>query len=169
MTISYAVRQRWTATLAQELADYTVNRPIGRIVASGTQALADNTTVAITFSGTDEIDTHAFHNPSVNNTRVTPTVEGYYMFRGIGFFQAQATPVISETTIRKNGSTMLPAAGRYPGSTQAFSLPAIVFVEMNGTTDYVELTMLQDSAGADNTNQSVQFSSTLEWEFLRPL
>lgn len=169
MTITYAVGQRLTATLLQQLADYTVNRPIGRIVASGTTALADNTQVAVPFSGTDDIDTAGIHNPSSNNTRVTPTTAGYYRFIGTGFFEAQTTPVVSDVNIRKNGSTNLPPAGRYPGATQAFSLPAQVEVEMNGTTDYVELVVRQDSAGADNTNQSVQFSSVLEWEFLRPV
>ena len=169
MTITYAVGQRLTAALLQELADYTVNRPIGRIVASGTQALADNTETAVQFSGTDDIDTDGQHNPSSNNTRITPNVAGYYEFEVVGFFQAQATPVVSNVSVRLNGSTFLAPAGRYPGSTQAFSFPSKVYQEMNGTTDYIELMMLQDSAGADNTNQSVQFSSVIQWQLLRPV
>lgn len=169
MTITYANGQRLTAALLQQLADYTVNRPVGYIVASGAQALADNTQVAIQFSGTDDIDTDGFHNPSSNNTRITPNVAGYYSFTVFGFFQAQATPVISDVSVRKNGSTHFAPAGRYPGSTQAFSLPSVVYMEMNGTTDYIELMMLQDSAGADNTNQSVQYSSVIMWELLRPV
>lgn len=169
MTITYAVGQKLTAALLQELADYTVNRPIGRIVASGTQALADNTLTAIQFSGTDDIDTGGHHNPSSNNTRITPNVAGYYEILVMGFFQAQATPVISEVSVRLNGATSLAPAGRYPGSTQAFSLPSYVYQEMNGTTDYIELMMLQDSAGADSTNQSIQFSSVIQWQLLRPV
>jgi hypothetical protein len=144
-------------------------KPLGRIVASGSQVLADNTQVAITFSGTDDIDTHGQHNPASNNTRVTPNVAGYYRFSGTVFFAAQTTPVISDAGFRLNGTTNIAAAGRFvPGSGNGFSLSSTVMQLMNGTTDYVELMARQDSAGADDTNQSSQFSSVMEWEYLGP-
>jgi hypothetical protein len=150
-----------------DITDIT-GRPVGRIVASGTQALADNTQVAIEFSGGDTYDTSGAHSPSTNNTRVTPTVEGYYRFYGTVFFAAQSTPVVSDVCFRLNGTTNLAPGNRSVPSTQAFSLSCTTLRNMNGTTDYVELMARQDSAGADDTNQSSQFSSVLEWEYLRP-
>lgn len=146
----------------------TTDKPIGRLVASGTQALADNTRTSITFTA-EEIDTDGFHSTSVNTSRITPTKAGYYRFYGTVFFEAQTTPSISDCNFRKNGTTSLAPAGRAQGYTQAFSLSTTCVQDFNGTTDYIELQALQDSAGADNTNQSVQFSSVVEWEFVRDL
>lgn len=171
MTIDYAVGQRLTATLLQQLADYTVNRPLVRLVATSAQALADNTATAIQFGvGSDIIDTHDFHNESSNNTRITPSIPGVYRFSGSVLFEGQTTAVVSNAFLRLNGATSLAPAGRgTPPGTLAFGLSTTLEQEMNGSTDYMELVGQQDSAGADNTNQSSQFSCVFECEFLRPL
>lgn len=142
--------------------------PIGRIVATGTQALADNTLTAITFSATDDIDTHAQHNPSSNNTRVTPNVAGYYRFEGNVWFDGQTTPVFNDTHFRLNGVTSLASGGGGQGSTGAQAFPCSATQLMNGTTDYVELMARQNSAGADSTLQTAQLSSVIEWHYLGP-
>lgn len=146
-----------------------VNKPIGRITVTGTQALADNTQVAIQFP-TDDIDTHNQHDPAVNNTRVTPNVAGYYRFDGAIFFNEQTTPASIDANFRKNGVTNLPSGGRMPGSaTIASAIFLTLVVAMNGSSDYIEAMGRQDSAGADTTHQSAQFSSFMQWEYLRPL
>jgi hypothetical protein len=148
----------------------SAGKPIGRIVATGTQTLNDDTLTAIAFSAADEIDTHGWHDPTTNNTRITPNVEGYIRFFGTVFFNEQTTPVSIDANWRKNGSTAMAPAGRMPGSsTIASTCSATVVVSMNGTTDYMELMGRQNSAGNDTTHQSAQFSSVVEWEFVRPL
>lgn len=143
-------------------------RPIGRLVAVGTQALADNTDVAITFSAED-YDTDGFHSTSSNTSRITPNLPGYYKFKGTVYFAPQTTPVVSEARFRKNASSNLAPADRKAGQTVAFSLYTEVTIDFNGTTDYIELIGKQDSAGASATNQSSQFSSVVEWEKVRDL
>lgn len=162
---------RINASTINDIIRGTLNKPAGRLVATSTQALADNTQVAILFgSGSTVFDTHAFHSESSNTSRVTPNVAGVYRISGTGFFATQATPNISDVCIRKNGSTNQAAAWRYAASsTQAVSGITQIEIEMNGSTDYFELVMRQDSAGADDTNQSSQFSSALEWEYVRSL
>lgn len=150
------------------IAESSSQRPIGRLVASGTQALADNTQVAIQYS-TEDWDTHGFHSTVTNNSRVTPNVSGYYRVWVTTFFDLQTTPVVSDTNVRKNGSSNLAPASRGVGQTVAFSQDCTVEVEMNGTTDYFEHVARQDSAGADSTNQSSQFSSVMEWAKTRDL
>ncbi|GAB1642524.1 hypothetical protein [Krasilnikovia sp. MM14-A1259] len=150
------------------IIDATLSRPLVRMVASGTIVLPDATATAIPFSGTDDIDTHGWHDPSTNNTRVTPTKAGYVLVRGFVFFAPETTPVHAESWIRKNGSTNLAPAGRGAGATTAFSEGTGMITFMNGSTDYVELVAVQDSAGADDTNQSSQYSSVLEVIYLRP-
>jgi hypothetical protein len=147
--------------------------PLGRIVATGTQSLADNTQTAIAFSDTDDIDTHNFHNPASNNTRVTPTVAGYYRFYGSFWAASMTSPTSIDVNFRKNGSTNLAPGPRRAGGGAASwissSIECSCLVSMNGTTDYIELVGRQDSSGAVNTAQSLQFSSVIEWEYKRPL
>jgi len=157
-----------------EDADFTAidattdSKPIGRLVASGTQTLNDNVETAITFSA-EEIDTHGFHSTVSNTSRVTPNVAGYYRFYGSVFFASLTTPVTAEGRLRKNGTDNIAPAHRGPGYTVASSGPTTAIIAMNGTTDYVELIARQDSAGNSSTNQSIQFSSVLEWEYIRGL
>lgn len=164
------------AALLEALAATTITKPIGRLIQQpASQALADNTAVALTFgTGSTVYDTaaSAFHSEVTNNTRVTPTIAGYYRFTGVAFFETEATPVVASANFRFNGTTNLAAAWRAGTASvglQAFSGLTQVTIAMNGSSDYVELMALQDSAGADNTNTSVHFSSTLEWEFIRSL
>ncbi len=158
------------ASTINDIIRATLNRPTGRLVASGAQALADNTQVAILFS-TEAFDSANFHSTSSDTSRVTPSKAGQYRFSATGFFESQASPVFSDVNFRFNGTTHLAPAERVgvPPAGSAFSLACTVLIEMNGTTDYIELMMRQDSGGADNTNQSVQYSSVLEWEYVREL
>lgn len=142
-------------------------RPVGRLVASGTQALADNTDVTLTWT-TEEFDTHGFHSTVTDPSRVTPNVPGYYRFYASGFFAAQATPNFVEVKIKINGTAIAPAV-RAPGMTTTHGYGCTVLQPMNGTTDYAEVQVKQDSAGADDTAQSIQFSSVFEWEKVRDL
>jgi hypothetical protein len=149
------------------LENASTAKPIGRLVASGTQALNDDVTTVIAFS-TEEIDTHSFHSTSVNNSRVTPTVPGYYRFFGTAFIATLATPVQVDSHLRKNGTAVAPGPIS-PGRTSPEAQFTTALVECNGSTDYVELAVRQNSAANDTTNQSSQFSSVLEWEFVRGL
>ncbi len=143
----------------------------GRIVQTVTQSLADNTINYISFSGTDVLDYGNAHNPASNNTRVTPTKAGIYRFKGSVSFGAMttATNQFSECWFRKNGTTDLAPAGRSPGINLTHEQSTDVLVAMNGTTDYMELAARQDSAGSAATQTSIQYSSVMEWEWIRPL
>lgn len=144
------------------------NKPIGRLVAQSTQSLADNTNVPINFgSGSTVYDTNGFHSESVNISRITPTIAGYYRFYGVGFFGIETSPVSASVAWRLNATTYQAGAYRSPGFGVAYSGTAQVDLLMNGSTDYVELMMLQDSSGAITTNVSLQFTSMVEWELIR--
>lgn len=144
------------------------NKPLGRLVAQTTQSLADNTNVPINFgTGSTVYDTHGYHSESSNISRITPLIAGYYRFYGVGFFGIETSPVSASVAWRLNATTYEPGAYRSPGYTVAASGPAQCDILMNGTTDYMELMMLQDSSGAITTNVSLQFTSMVEWEFIR--
>lgn len=173
MAITYAVGQRWTAALAQQLADYTVNRPVIRLVATSAQSINDNTNTAINFGTSSElIDTNDFHSESVNTSRITPTVAGLYYVRGYYITSSRSDYGNVNAWVRENGSTNHAPAHRYATATTSGQQSAFgtAIVDMNGSTDYVELAVLQDNTAnvAANTNQSSQFSCSLEMWLLRP-
>lgn len=146
-------------------------RQVGRLVQSGTQALANNTQVALTWS-TEDFDTGSFHSTVTNPTRVTPNVPGYYRFTFTAFMGGTMTAnsTIIDANIRTNGVNNIPPGPRdSAGINGGVSLFATVLIPMNGTTDYVELVARQQAGVGTTTNQSQQFSSVLEWEYVRAL
>lgn len=161
-------------TLAEDIDDDVstivtgLSKPVGFISQATAQTMADATYTAITFTAED-FDTHNFHSTSSNTSRVTPTIAGYYRFTGAVTFEAQSTGVGLDVHFRKNGSTDVNGAVRIPGTTTIVSQQFTRMIAMNGSTDYVELMGRQDSAGTDNTQVSLPITSTLEWEYSRPL
>lgn len=149
-------------------------RPIVRCLATATQSIPDAALTPLQF-GAEDFDTHGFHDPVTNNTRITPTVAGYYDFRGTYYTGPRADYVTVDCSLRKNGVTSMAPAERkgYPTAATQVSLAistqcqALIFC--NGTTDYVELMAFQDNAAnvAQLTNQSARFSSVFEAIFVR--
>jgi hypothetical protein len=153
-----------------DLSDDSSQRPIGRILQSATQVLTDATYVAITFTGTDTIDTHNFHDPTTNPSRVTPSRPGYYRFYGTVWYATMTTAVRTTVQFRKNGTSLFgPVIEDAVNGRQHGGPMVSMIMDFNGTTDYIELMCLQDSAGNINSFVSGQVTSILEWEFLRDL
>lgn len=151
------------------VAPKTSFKPVGVLKQQAAQLLASGTSTAITFgSGSEDIDSHNFHDVTTNNTRVTPTIAGYYRITGhlsmpsLGLTQVAAA-------IAKNGTRVSPQAIMRPDTVAASSTAqTTVILNMNGTTDYFELFGQQNSAGANNTNVSAGFESTLSWDYIGP-
>lgn len=165
------VGQPFTANFWNEAAaisELMLNPPAGRCEQAAAQSMPDNTLTALTFT-TEVYDTDNFHSTAVNTQRVTPTVAGYYLFRGLYYSVTMTTPVAIEASFRKNGATQLASGIRHTGGSITNSALAECMVEMNGTTDYVELMGLQDSSGAVNTAVSLRFTSFIEWRWMQPL
>ena len=150
-----------------------VNRPVTRLVQQAVQSISNNTLTALTFgAGSEEIDTHGFHDTATNTSRVTPSVAGYYRVRGLYFSITGADYTLLEASVGKNGAAMAGCGRRVPPLiTGAQSIEAGAIVSCNGSTDYIELLVLQTNSGATakNTNVSSRFVSTLEVEYVRPL
>ena len=110
------------------------------------QTIASGATVAVGLDS-EIYDPNGFHDNATNNTRITPTEAGKYDVKAQ---IAWAVNGIGERFcgIRLNGSGVeggltIPAAG---GSIANF-MDASATVDMNGTTDYVELIATQTSTG----------------------
>lgn len=151
-----------------------VNRPSGRLVqqGAGTHAVAHNTMVSMQFgAGSEDLDSHNFHDTVTNNTRVTPNVAGWYDVHGAVSLGGRTDYLNLEAVIAKNGSPIPPADKISPGAnntTEVRNASALVFC--NGTTDYFEIQARHNNTAAVSVNTvvSAQFASVLEWKYERP-
>ena len=148
-------------------------KPIGRIRQVTAQSgIVNGTATAVTFAAADEIDTDNFHDPATNNTRVTPTVAGYYNVRGGVALAGQTDYTVVQAYLAKNGSALAPAHRITPSTaSQTIVLPLAATIECNGSTDYFEIYFIctRSGAGTSCTVVSAQFACVLEWEFSRSL
>jgi hypothetical protein len=151
-----------------ELGDYTIRASIGRLQQAVAQSIPDATLTALTWT-TEDIDTDGQHDTGANTARITPNVAGYYRFDYLYYTAAMTTPANMDVSLRKNGSGTIASGNRSAGATVASSLSGWTLIEMNGTTDYVEVLAFQDSAGAVNSNVSARFTSVVTWELRRPV
>lgn len=179
MAVTYAVGQRLTALLLQTLADYTVNSPMVRLVqqAAGTTSLAHNSELTISFgTGATVYDTHDFHSETVNNTRITPSIAGYYELRGTTYFSARTDYTLLQCQPRLNGANYATAQRLIkPSTATASTVQAIAFepviIAANGSTDYFEMMAIHNNAAsaAATTFVNATSASVLECIFRQPL
>lgn len=127
--------------------------PICKLQLQGTQSIANNTNLPVQFgTSTEIIKTDAsIHSTTVNTTRVIPNKAGYYQVTGISWW-TNNTSGQRGCFLGKNGG---PVAPEYNWNT---TLPNFEFVvpqlstvlSANGTTDYFEFYVFQNSGGALN-------------------
>lgn len=155
----------------QGQADLTTGKPLLRLVQQSGQSIANNSPTALTFgSGSEEIDTHNWHNEVTNNSRYTPQLAGHYRIN-VTVVMTSATYSQVVAAVAKNGTRvdgqipMRPdaATGAASGAFATAMLP------MNGSTDYVEGFAAFTASGTSSTNAVAGFRCVLEVEYLRPL
>lgn len=137
----------------QVITDASLNARdmVGKLVfqagRAAVQAIANNTVTAISWD-TPTVDTLGAYSGG-SPTRFTPTVAGWYTFSGIYSFASNSTNSRAGYW-RLNGTSV--NAVQIPGHSQSptETMPSIS-IQMNGTTDYVELGVYQDSGGSLNT------------------
>jgi len=128
-------------------------------------------------SGSEAMKSHAgMHSTTVNNTRVIPPLAGLYEITGYTTFAPNTTGFRTHT-IGLNGVRQAPEAGVYtasglPAGANA-TLPSVTaHLNLNGTTDYVELFVFQNSGGALNITGDGTTTNTgntmLVVKYLRP-
>ena len=130
-----------TITLPALTATMAINGPaFSAYQSSNSQTIASSTFTKIQFN-TKEFDTaNCFDNTT--NYRFTPTVAGYYQVNAcVGLF-SNATGLCL-VSIYKNGSRF--RDGAIIPNTQGATCPASALIYFNGSTDYAEIYMFQNS------------------------
>jgi hypothetical protein len=125
--------------------------PICIVKASGTPSISIATGGGSVAMNTDVLDPLNWHDPITNNSRITPTINGYYQVIGNVQFAGGTggTNPRRWAAIRVNGSTqyfgtVIPASA---GSVN-MGVQVVINLALNGTTDYVELMAGQDSGSS---------------------
>lgn len=149
-------------------------RPVLRIFQGVAQSIPHNTDTALTWDS-EVFDSHNFHNPASNPSRVTPNIAGYYRFYMTMYFGAATDYTLVRSNFRLNGAGAVSPAANW-GPPQATSgQPSSLFHTMlqafNGTTDYLEVVVkhTNGAAAARNTNVANPMITLLEMEFIRDL
>lgn len=151
-----------------------VQKPIVRLVQVVAQSLAHAVNADLTFgAGSEELDTHGFHDTAVNPTRVTPNVPGWYRCRA----HLHLAAGVGNTTqmgvgLAKNAGRVAPQNINRPDpTTAALSIASEALISCNGSTDYITAVVQQQNSGAGARDTSVlaPFQSTLEVVWERPL
>jgi hypothetical protein len=132
---------------------------------------ATRTTVSLTsykigasgFGLAKKVDNLGWHNPGSNPTRFTPNVEGLYEFSVAVQYASNVNGNIRRILALQNGSgtPIFSSTGDAPASTYGTSLNFGLY--MNGTTDYMEFEIIQNSAA----NLVVDMSVLMK--FVRPV
>lgn len=155
-----------------DVAD-AIFRPLVRLVQQAAQTgLASGANTVLTFgAGSEDIDTHNWHDTAVNNTRVTPTKAGYYKVTVMPVFAFSTTITSLNSFIRKNGSIVQRSGNVKPASTNVNTgAPQLsMILTANGTTDFFEGGVTFAGSANNDTNAVAGAASTFEVEYLRPL
>ena len=149
----------------------STKKPVVRLVASGTQSIPHNVSTPVAFT-VEDWDTANFHDTVTNNTRITPNKAGYYRLTASLMMGGRSDWTYIQAGINKNGVAVAPHNRVGPNANSTVrSVDVNVTQQANGTTDYFELSVLQvnTAAVAVLTNQSSQFSTVFECEFIREL
>ena len=121
-------------------ADLNGFTPITSLTNSTTQNVPSGAFTPITYD-TELTDTLNWHSTSTNTSRITPTIYGMYLVSFNGVSNTTSTRNISAIYV----SGALEAKTDVSATTTALDITTIV--ALNGTTDYVESILYQQSGG----------------------
>jgi len=116
------------------------------------QSVSDGVTTKVELD-TEVLDTDNCYD-NATNYRFTPTVAGKYFVYGRVILSAGTSGdyALGNVIIRKNGSTLILSQLDHRGNTAGFSntIQTQSIVDMNGSTDYLELFAFVDAVAAGN-------------------
>ena len=126
--------------------------PLCQVSMSATQSIPDSTNTTILFD-TEDLDASGWHSTASNTGRVTPSTAGWYRATFTMTWGSDTDYTRTSVFVLKNGTAVSPTTGdtRGSGGTIPTVSGATTLIQMNGSTDYLELRAFQQntSAGAE--------------------
>jgi len=134
------------------------------ILENSAMAIPASVGTNVTFS-TEVLDPLGWHSTSVNTSRVTPNIAGYYLVTMQLNDISGAGNTRALLRCNKNGTDISPIRIQMDtdGSFDDFGISG--YVSLNGTTDYLEMNILQANSG----NASRTITARFTVQFVRPL
>lgn len=157
MSTFYAGQRLRAADMNSQVRDavnWTISGKTCRAVRNGSQSIPNNTVTAIQFN-TEDFDPLAWHDNVTLPNIVVPNMAGYYQVdAGMEFVNAAGGN--REAFIRAKsfggGPFLFAGSSQLGNATYRSRLSVSTVVYQNGSTDYVELVVFQDSGAALNTS-----------------
>ena len=147
-TGTYIAGQIYTASEANNTAPMCVLEATTSVAANG---------VVIAFgAGSELTDKLNWHSTSSNTSRITPNIAGIYFVSASVQDYGDATRAL--TAVYKNGANLTYRIQQdISGAETVDDMTIGGYIQCNGTTDYLEIYVLQQSAGAKS--MPVQFAA----------
>jgi hypothetical protein len=145
------------------------DRPKVRLIqqSAGTQTIATTDTTLTFGSGSEDFDTHSWHDESTNNSRVTVDRDGYVQITGSVVVANNTTVTVLMLSVYKNGAVQLGIARGKPSANNLSHEAGRTWIFECTAGDYFEL--VATTAGASvSTISSGRFASTFEVTYLGP-
>ncbi|WP_051811950.1 hypothetical protein [Kitasatospora sp. MBT63] len=141
---------------------FLANTPLFIGTQTVAQSIPNNTITSLTLDS-ETVDTYNGHSTSVNTSRYTPTVPGYYEVNGV-YGPAASASGNRFLLVAKNGvaTALGQGGGAAAAATNTGSVQVTDTVFCNGSTDYIEIRAFQNSGGALNTAPSPT-GMTVRW------
>lgn len=122
------------------MLDLMARPPAVRLIQQSAQSLANTTSTAITYgAGSEDIDSHDYHDETTSNTRITPDQSGLYK---VNVLVATATSAIIntlDTWVAVNGTVIQPFSRMVcPQIAGIKTLMCTAIADLDGAGDYVE-------------------------------
>ena len=141
--------------------------PVCRVIKSGTQSLTSGNVATLAFPTTSSSgaawDSHAYWDTS--NNRYLPTdFSGYWRFTAKArFLTFSAAPSRCIVNVRRNGSSYSSVEDYIQNTAHTLTLCVSDQVYLNGSTDYVDVQVLSESANATVDDDSFYTSLSIEY------
>lgn len=127
--------------------------PTTSLVTSGATAIPNNTWTTIGFDA-EIVDEGSQHDTATANSRITFAANGRYLLIATASFVSATNSVALGARFVVDGTTAF-SQSLVPGCSQDYNGPSITAIVNQGTSNYVELQVYQNSGGALNTMSSV--------------
>jgi hypothetical protein len=137
-------------------------RPLCILRNSAVQSVANNSVTTPLSWDTEVEDTHGWHSTSSNTSRITPNVAGWVEVTSVIHFAGNSTGRRAGV-VKLNGGTPNYGEIKAAGSASGVSAFVVREIEVNGTTDYIEVFPFQDSGGALNTADVTNTFVSVKW------
>lgn len=152
----------------------SMDNPICKLIQQVAQTglLTGSDTVLTFGSGSEDIDTHNFHDSIGAPTRVTPNIPGYYGLTVKPVLAFNTTTTALGSFFRKNGTIVERSGNTKPNATNNVNVTpgnATTILPANGSTDYFEGGVSFTATANQATNVVAGSESQFIVQYIRPL